>query len=163
MRVFPRSRARLALAGILLVITGVLALRITSFFHAALQFARMVQTRNEAAQITTAIRDYEVEYGLPPPASDNAAYIRVLTHDNPRGITYLSPSKRELNARGEMIDGWGNSFRVFVDPDGRPSVTSPALLHSTHWKRVSDADLYRPRNGAAEQEAQSLDGLWDAY
>jgi len=161
-RIFPRFHWWLAPALILLASACIMAVRIANT-HDQLEYARMVKTESEGVQIMTAIRNYEIEYSRSPAASDNAGFVRALTHDNPRRIEYLCPSKRDLNARGEIVDAWGEPFGIFVDPAGRPFVISPRLLHNANWKRISDAELNRPLTGADERDAQRLDGWLDNF
>jgi hypothetical protein len=89
--------------------------------------AKRAKSENGAEQIRTAILAYETEYDEPPPNNQNAALIKTLTGSNPRGIMFLSVSPRDMNARGEMVDAWGQPFRVSLADPKHPVVFSTSL------------------------------------
>jgi hypothetical protein len=78
-------------------------------------------------EIDSGIRCYEKEYGMPPKASDNAGFVRILTDDNARKIEFINVPKKFFNSKGEVLDGWGRPFQISVSQTGDPVVVSPTI------------------------------------
>lgn len=103
-----------------------------------------VRTRNMEEQIRAAILNYENEYGVPPPAKNNAELVRVLGGNgmlspaNPRSIIFLTFRPSEFNARGEIVDAWGTPFRIFIaDPQ---NATVQSAGPDRIWGNADDVD-----------------------
>ncbi len=81
---------------------------------------RIVQAM-DVQLIAGAVQYYEKEYGVMPPVTSNAQFIKVLMGDNPRKIEFIDmgPRQDERNANGEMIDPWGTPFQFSVDDKGK--------------------------------------------
>jgi hypothetical protein len=154
----PRSAIGRVLATTLLLLAVVFTYRVMVRARAAVQFADEMRTEAEAKSIATAIDSYKTEYNAPPEAEDNATFIRVLTHDNPRNITFLAPSFHDLNAKGEMVDAWGKPFLISIDKTGHSTVISPTMRNGRERHQLSAEALYRPLTGSEERGVQKLDG-----
>jgi hypothetical protein len=77
-----------------------------------LQLSRHTKTMQQMSRLAIAIENYQVEYNDPPAGTTNTQIVEELRSDNPRHIDYLSLTDSEIDARGELLDGWKNPFRI---------------------------------------------------
>jgi type II secretory pathway pseudopilin PulG len=106
--------------------------------RAATRAAERARAFNEVTQLQSAILNFHTEYGVMPGVSGNAALIQSLSgnvnprtgaqvpsHDNPRGIAFLSIRQDETDDEGEMVDPWGTPFRFAstTGTDGAVKIT----------------------------------------
>jgi hypothetical protein len=85
--------------------------------------AREVQVKAQAKQLQNAIQTYVIEYGFSP-KGDSAAVMAALRGGNERHIVFFEAPPRLFNARGEIVDAWGEPFRFDLDNGGPPHVWS---------------------------------------
>lgn len=119
----------------LLIVIAIIAILAGLAFPAvqgALESGKKAQARNDVAQLTAAIKAFQLEYGkLPSTATgsdtrsaDNASVIGALTTSNalnPRGIVFFEP-KMAKRGRGGLDgtvyrDPWGNPYSFSLDTD----------------------------------------------
>jgi type II secretory pathway pseudopilin PulG len=115
------------------VASVLLLLFILSASTHAINAAKRARTANEANQILTAILQYETEYGEPPASNKNTRLTKILMSDNPRGIAFLSVMPKDMNTQGEMVDAWGQPYRISLADPQRSKVysTSPEFYDGT--------------------------------
>ena len=75
-------------------------------------------------QICTACQNYVIEYGTLPPTSENYRLIKILSGDNPRGITFITLRPSDLSPDGEIVDPWKTPLRIIFDSDSKVSCIS---------------------------------------
>lgn len=63
----------------------------------------------ELGQVTFAVRDFRVAFGSNPVGS-NREITRALLGDNARRAKLIPLEMAVLNARGELLDGWGHPY-----------------------------------------------------
>lgn len=76
-----------------------------------------------ANQIHIACMLYNTEYGRYPPTTDNAKLYVLLNGgsvdgENPRHIQFMTFDKKQVNAKGEIIDPWKTPYRITFDKEG---------------------------------------------
>jgi type II secretion system protein G len=117
----------------LLVVIAIIAILAGLAFPAvqgALESGKKAQARNDVAQLTAAIKAFQLEYGRLPSttagtdsaSADNATVISALTSSNtlnPRGITFFE-AKQAKGGKGGLDgtvyrDPWGNPYIFMLD------------------------------------------------
>jgi hypothetical protein len=85
--------------------------------------AMEVRLKNELSQVQTAVLCYLTEYNVYPAATNNAAFVKILTGatkvQNSRGIEFLSIKPSDMNAKGELLDPWGTPLQLSLTPSGK--------------------------------------------
>lgn len=92
--------------------------------------ASETEAKSEIQSIKTAIKSYEMTYGVLPADSENPDYsklINSLQGDNARGIMFLDPQEGE---KGTFVDPWEKNYQVYLDADynNEVSVNSDTLF-----------------------------------
>ena len=107
----------------LLIVIAIIALLAGLAFPAlqgAIESGRKADARNDVAQIATAIKAYQLEYGRLP-ASDKV--IKELTGENTRGIVFLEakrpkgkpPRNGVMENSNDYLDSWGRPYIIQLD------------------------------------------------
>ena len=133
---------------VVIAIIGILMSLLFPAVGAAIDAAKKAQAKNDVTQIATAITAYYTEYGKLPPNGASAStnetpfdatsngIVGVLmgtnTSNNPRQIVFLEVSdvskkkgKSGLDANGNFIDPWGNTYQVILDYDYNNTLAIP--------------------------------------
>ncbi len=79
---------------------------------------------SETGRIRTVLRGYRAALGQNPVGS-NPEIARALLGSNPRGIQFLDRSTVTLNAKGELLDDWGNPYFFHAISGTHMEVRSP--------------------------------------
>jgi prepilin-type N-terminal cleavage/methylation domain-containing protein len=130
----PRKASGFTLIELLVVIAIIAILAGLAFpaVQGALGSGRKAQARNDVAQLTAAIKAFQLEYGRLPVAptgtgdltnAPNASVISALTSSNdlnPRGITFIEVNayrkgKGGTNSSGAFLDPWGTEYQISLD------------------------------------------------
>ena len=77
------------------------------------------RARMDAGQIQTALRAYYVTFGNPP-AGDHARIMAALRGGNPQKVVFFEAPGKSFNRAGELLDPWGQAFRIDASEPGRP-------------------------------------------
>jgi hypothetical protein len=92
-----------------------------------LSTGRKAMAHTMVEQFTVALSMYYTEYNSYPSITDNAQLHLILdggsintAHgvENPRQIQFMSFNKRDINAKGEVVDPWGTPYRFTFDEKG---------------------------------------------
>ena len=101
--------------------------------------AKVVQSKNDAVQISMGLRDYKSEFGVYP-SGNQSQIIEALRGKNPKGIVFIEPSERQINQNGEFIDSWGYPFQIDFSFE-KPHVWSLGKNHTNEKGKVGSDDL----------------------
>ena len=125
---------------VVIAIIGILMSLLFPAVNSAIDAAKKAQAKNDVTQIATAVTAYYTEYGklpsatTPAPTTDQTlsaasnGIVGILmgtdTNNNPRQIVFLEVSdvskkkgKSGLDASGNFVDPWGNTYQITLDYD----------------------------------------------
>ena len=108
----PILKLTMALLALALLALGYFANKELDTFDKAVAAKKIQHEAEFARTIRDACLSYAVEYNRLPPDSNNQRLTAALTGDNTRHVAFLSLSKNQLNANGEMIDRWGTPLKI---------------------------------------------------
>jgi hypothetical protein len=79
--------------------------------------------RLHAGVFAAALQQYQEDYGVYPEGG-NAQLLASIQGGNPRGTIYFVAAPKNINSKGEFIDGWGTPFRIDLSDPKKPRVWS---------------------------------------
>jgi len=120
----PALKLTLALLALILLALVYFVNREFSTLDKAVAAKKIQHEAEFARTIRNACLAYAMEYDRLPPDSDNKRLTAALTGDNARHVVFLSLSKNQLNANGEMIDRWGTPLKITFQGTSGIQVTS---------------------------------------
>jgi hypothetical protein len=85
--------------------------------------SRVHRARNEAIEITDALRRYHSEYQSLPNGSHHQI-IATLSGDNPHKIVFFAIDWEQIRAAGEFLDPWGMPYQIDTSNPTEPRVYS---------------------------------------
>ena len=125
----PNRKEIIIVAGIvsfLLICIGYLLLPSLAYSGPSKRFISL----RRAEELYFGLETYKNDFGNFP-VGDNAAVMKMLCGDNPKGaqLFHFSDRSREhaKNWRGQCVDGWGTAFQIDFSPTNNPVIRSAGL------------------------------------
>jgi hypothetical protein len=88
----------------------------------------------QGARLLEAFAAYQQEFGAYPAGSPEAM-LRELRGENEKQIVFFETPPESVNEKGELLDPWGNPFRITFEPE-----TQMPLIHSAGRNRLFEAE-----------------------
>jgi len=83
-----------------------------------------LETRGMIQALTMAYTDYISDNGPFPRNVDNQSLSKALSGENPKKTAYIVFKPRQMNSRGELVDGWGTQFHISYLSDSDVTIIS---------------------------------------
>lgn len=88
----------------------------------------------QGARLLEAFAAYQAEFGANPTGSPQDM-LRELRGENEKQRIFFECPPESVNEKGELLDPWGNPFRITFEPE-----TQKPLIHSAGRNRFFEAD-----------------------
>lgn len=128
--------AAFTLVELLVVIAIIITLAGLGFagLQGAMESSRKAQARNDVAQVASAVKAYQLEYGRLP---EEGNVIGELTGDNSKKIVFIelkaakgTPPKGGISGN-QLLDPWGEAYDIFLDDDYDNKMEHGGATHFT--------------------------------
>lgn len=81
------------------------------------------EARSETRMLAMTLGFYQAGFGELP-SGDHVQVVASLTGKNPRNLVFYEPPHGRVNARGELLDPWGATYRFDTSDPKQPRVWS---------------------------------------
>ncbi len=82
------------------------------------------RAKNDVVYLRIAMRAYLTEYGEAQ-RGGNSRLMQILLGDNPKGIVFIDPNKKQISEEGRFIDPWGSPYVFGFSTRSVPFAYSP--------------------------------------